>query len=102
MRLSRQQRREARELAREAWIESRGDSARAKSIFEAKAKTRGIDPGTLLLLLQIALQLWKWWQENQNDNPSVVESSNDGPGYALLDEDFDDDDTVDLPPSALT
>jgi hypothetical protein len=43
----------------------------------------GIDPATLFLLIQIALKLWIWWQQNKVESPS--ESVD-------LSEPFDDDD----------
>ncbi len=119
VRISRQQRRQARELARESWVEAGRDqtqarSSRARSIFESKAKARGIDPATLFLLLQIALQLWSWWQKNNIDDPSVVESeaeysacfescssayeSDSAFSESIEVVDFGDEDTIDIPP----
>jgi hypothetical protein len=32
----------------------------------------GIDPATLFLLIQIALKLWIWWQQNKVEIPSAL------------------------------
>jgi hypothetical protein len=32
----------------------------------------GIDPTTLFLLIQIALKLWIWWQQNNVESPSAT------------------------------
>jgi hypothetical protein len=65
----------ARHIARDAWIASNNSGDEAKLLFEADCRVRGIDPATVLLLLQIAMLLWKWWSENKISEPSVVPSA---------------------------
>jgi len=90
-------RRAARQAAREIWIASKTDAQVAKLLKQAvegdedaqkllfathPEMPMSIDPATLFLLIQIALQLWIWWQQNKVESPSQsVDSS----------EPFDDD-----------
>ena len=67
----------ARHIARDAWIASHGNGDEAKLLFDADCRVRGLDPATILLLLQIAMLLWKWWKENNVDEPSVVASASE-------------------------
>jgi hypothetical protein len=73
-RLTLRQRRDARRVARECWMTAGGDIELAESLMRARPEFTSIDPQTLLLLLQIALQLWKWWKENNVSEPSVIPS----------------------------
>ena len=97
-RLKLSDRRAARRAAREIWIASKTDAEVAKLIKQAVDGDEdaqkllfathpempvGIDPATLFLLIQIALKLWIWWQQNKVESPS--ESID-------LSEPFDDDD----------
>jgi hypothetical protein len=41
----------------------------------------GIDPATLFLLIQIALKLWIWWQQNKVESPS--ESVGEGEPFGI-------------------
>lgn len=68
------ERRAARQAARDAWIEAAGNPDRAREIFESDPRMKAIDPATLFLLIQLAIKLWMWWQENKTDLPSVVAS----------------------------
>jgi hypothetical protein len=74
----------ARRAAREIWIARRsdptvadlvaktidGDEEAGKLLFGSHPELVGIDPATLLLLIQIALRLWLWWQSQKLENPS--------------------------------
>jgi len=87
----------ARRAAREIWIASKQDASVAKLVRQAvegdedaqkllfathPEMPMSIDPATLFLLIQIALKLWIWWQQNKVEKPSeLVDSS----------EPFDDD-----------
>lgn len=87
----------ARRAAREIWIASKTDAEVAKLVKQAvegdedaqrllfathPEMPMGIDPATLFLLIEIALKLWIWWQQNKVEKPSeLVDSS----------EPFDDD-----------
>ena len=65
----------ARAVARSAWIECGGCGEDAKIGFIADRRLYGLDPALIALLVQIALLLWKYWQENQIQVPSVVPSA---------------------------
>ena len=86
-RLKLSDRRAARRAAREIWIASKTDSELAKLVKQAVDGDEdaqkllfsthpempvGIDPATLLLLIQIALKLWIWWQKNKVEAPSAT------------------------------
>jgi hypothetical protein len=75
----------ARRAAREIWIASKTDAEVAKLVKQAVDGDEdaqkllfathpempvGIDPATLFLLIQIALKLWIWWQQNKVEIPS--------------------------------
>ena len=75
----------ARRAAREIWIASKTDAELAKLVKQAVDGDEdaqkllfathpempvGIDPATLFLLIQIALKLWIWWQQNKVESPS--------------------------------
>ena len=62
----------ARAVARTAWVECRGCGEDAIIGFQADRRLHGIDPALIALLVQIALALWKYWQEQQIQVPSVV------------------------------
>jgi hypothetical protein len=53
-------------------MEANGDLERAKELFNGHYRATSLDPATILALLQIALQLWMWWQQNNVSEPSVV------------------------------
>lgn len=80
-------RRAARRAAREIWIASKTDASLAKLVKQAVDGDEdaqkllfathpempvGIDPATLFLLIQIALKLWIWWQQNKVEIPSAT------------------------------
>lgn len=72
MPLSLSDRRLARSLARQAWIQSCNDIETADVLFRGSSKLVGLDPATIFLLIQIAIKLWKWWAESRHDHPSAV------------------------------
>jgi hypothetical protein len=80
-------RRAARRAAREIWIASKTDAEVAKLVKQAVDGDEdaqkllfathpempvGIDPATLILLIQIALKLWIWWQQNKVESPPAT------------------------------
>lgn len=71
------QRRKARLAARYAWIDSEGDQHKAIHLFNESPEMKGIDPATLLLLLQIAIQLWQWWKDRQVKEPSITATADE-------------------------
>lgn len=80
----------ARAVARSAWIDCKGCGEDAIVGFQADRRLYGIDPALVALLLQIALLLWKYWQENKIDVPSVVPSALEPVDYETEDADADD------------
>jgi hypothetical protein len=86
----------ARRAAREIWIASKTDAELAKLVKQAVDGDQdaqkllfathpempvGIDPATLFLLIQIALKLWIWWQQNKVESPS--ESAGEGEPFGI-------------------
>lgn len=65
--------RRARQLAAQLWRQYR-DVERCKVEFEGLAKSDpqlvGLDPATILMLVQLAIKLWLWWREQQEDDPA--------------------------------
>jgi hypothetical protein len=74
---TRRQKRLARRAARNAWMRCGGNLEVADAMFRDEMRMESIDPKTLMILLQIALMLWKWWQSQNIKEPSVVESSDE-------------------------
>lgn len=71
------ERRKARRLARVAWVESNGDAELAETIFRSSPEAVKIDPNTILLFLQIAMVLWKFWKENKITHPTHTPRMNE-------------------------
>lgn len=64
------------------------DEEQFKELFTAKSAEAGLDPATILLLLQIALQLYEWWRKRNVSEPG--DSPVDGePVFAELEDDRD-------------
>lgn len=72
LRLTRQQKWQARKLARSCWIRSGGDSSVAKAMFEAEAADVGIDPITIIAAIYYALCLWMRWKEHKERVPKAL------------------------------
>lgn len=63
----RTRRRLAREVAK--CVFDRGLRGKeAEEAFAADPRLSGLDPQTVLQLIQIALIIWKWWSQNNNDS----------------------------------
>jgi len=75
--LRRRHKRLAREIAREAIIATRGDSEAALVYFRNHPRVFAIDPAIVMLMIQIAIALWKLWQSRNVSEPSVVASSDE-------------------------
>lgn len=54
----------ARRLGRQAFNNARGDLELAEALFKDDAKAEGLDPATILLLLQLAYKFWRWLKDN--------------------------------------
>ena len=50
-------------LAAQAYNEAEGNPVKARAILRAKAKAYGMDPMTIMLLIQIAIKIWMWAKE---------------------------------------
>ena len=61
-----------RAAASDAWRKSGGSILRARRIFKQDARIAGLDPGTILLLIQIAIKLWQLWQDRKVSAPESV------------------------------
>ena len=48
----------------EAYNEAKGDRAEYRSLLRKKYKAYGLDPMTIMVLIQIAIQIWKWAKDN--------------------------------------
>ena len=74
----------ARKAARELWISRKsdptvadllakaldGDEDAGDQLLASHADLVGIDPATLFLLIQMAIRLWIWWNQNKVEVPS--------------------------------
>ncbi len=74
----------ARNAARDLWVSRRsdptiadllakavdGDEDAGKQLLASHPELVGIDPATLLLLSQMAIRLWVWWNANKVEDPS--------------------------------
>lgn len=74
---TRRQKRLARRAARNAWMRCGGNLQVAEAMFRDEMAMESIDPQTLLILIQIALTIWKWWKEKNVSEPSIVASSDE-------------------------
>jgi hypothetical protein len=82
--LRRRHKRLAREIAREAIIACQGDIEAAKGYFDNHPRVVAIDVQTLILMIQLAIQLWQWWKARNIDEPSTVINAEE---WRLLGED---------------
>ena len=64
----------AREIARYAWVMSHGRGDDARLLFEKNERIQKFSPATILLMLQLALALWRFWKDRGIDEPSAVAS----------------------------
>ena len=66
-----------REVARSAWIVSGNDISLAEDLFRDDARITKLNPMTIILLIQIAIQLWSLWKSRGISEPSVVACSDE-------------------------
>lgn len=50
-------------FAAESYNECEGNPFKARKVFRQKAKAYGLDPMTIILLIQIAIKIWAWAKE---------------------------------------
>jgi hypothetical protein len=75
MRLKRDQKRLAREVARDLWIQFSGNFGKCRRAFRKDPRLVGFDVATILLMIQIAVALWRLWQSLKLTEPPVVAMS---------------------------
>lgn len=75
--LTRRQRRIARQVARRCYIDNPGDIEAAELAFKTDRQIVSIDPAIVVLLIQIAWALWRWWRERNVTTPSEHWQSNE-------------------------
>lgn len=61
-----------RAAAADAWLRSGGSVIRARNIFKNDRRITGLDPMTILALLQIAIKLWQLWRDRKVTEPESV------------------------------
>ena len=61
-----------RDAASDAWIKSRGRPLKAKRLFRDDPRIAGLDLGTIILLVQIAIKLWQLWKDRNVSHPESV------------------------------
>jgi len=61
-----------RAAASDAWKRSGGSSWHARRLFKSDPRIVGLDPMTILMILQIAWKLWQWWKEHNVSEPESV------------------------------
>ena len=88
MSMKRRHKRLARQIAREAFIACEGDLEASKNYFHAHPLAYQIDVSLIVLMLQIAMQLWQLWKANNVSEPSVVSTSDE---LEMLGESFYDE-----------
>ena len=88
MSLKRRHKRLARQVAREAFIACEGDLEAAKGYFNAHPLVYQIDVSLVILMIQIAIQLWQLWRQNNVSEPSIVATSEE---LTMLGESFYDE-----------
>lgn len=87
MKLRRGMRLLARSVARESWVESKGCGDTARLIFEQHPRVTSLDPATILMLVQIAIALWKFWQSMKLSEPSETPSETEPVSWEADDDD---------------
>ena len=74
MQLSADDQRNLRDAAADAWVQSSGlwRRLRARELFKKDSRVAKFDAATIILLVKIAWELWKFWHEAKISNPSDV------------------------------
>lgn len=68
-----------------AFNDASGDAHKARRILRAKYRAMGLDPMTIVLLIQIAIQIWAWARENGYLSSIPVEAYGELPSFGELD-----------------
>ena len=71
MQFSAEDQRDLRDAASDAWKQSSGLWRRlhAREIFKRDPRVAKFDAATIILLVQIAWELWKFWRDNKISDP---------------------------------
>jgi hypothetical protein len=80
-------RREMRQIARKHYMQCDGDIEACESALRKDPQLYGFDIATVLMIVQIALALWRFWSSHSISEPSIVATA-DEPGG---DDDHDHD-----------
>jgi hypothetical protein len=74
MQLSEQQAKDLDDAAADAWNQTSGvfRCAKAREIFRRDSRVTGFDAATIILLVRVAWEIWKWWKVNNYSNTSEV------------------------------
>lgn len=88
MSLKRRHKRLARQVAREAFIACEGDLEAARGYFNDHPQVFQIDASLVILMIQVAIQLWQLWRQNNIIEPSIVATSEE---LTMLGESFYDE-----------
>lgn len=81
MKLNIIQRVAARAIVRKKWIESGGDVDKALELYKADHELVGIDPALMLLLVELALALLKYWRDSRVGSPPFLPLTTE-PGFS--------------------
>lgn len=66
-----------RAVASEAWMKSGGSRIVAKRNFKADPRITGLDIGTILLLVRVAIMLFQIWKDRNVSQPESVRRSDE-------------------------
>lgn len=61
-----------RQATADAWRKSNGHPVRARQILKRDPRVVGLDPATILMILQIAWKLWQLWKSRKVTEPESV------------------------------
>jgi hypothetical protein len=61
-----------RDATADAWKKSNGHPVRARQILKRDPRIVGLDPMTILMILQIAWKLWQMWKDRNVSEPESV------------------------------
>lgn len=79
-------------FAGEAYNEAEGNPFKARQLFRAKTRAYGLDPMTIIMLIQIAIKIWAWAKENGFLKSMPIVATAAEPQWILTeDNDFEDD-----------
>ena len=56
-------------------MEADGDLIKAEELFRKHESIARLDPMTVILILKMVWDLWRWWQSRGIKEPSVVATS---------------------------